>query len=261
MIHVVLSKKRGVFAVFHRFCGINILFINFKKLKIMLNNLPTFISIFFVLTTVLTIFLFAKSMTEAPQYKTVLGVIAAWSIIQMALSLTGFYLKTDTLPPRFAFAIVPTLLLIIGLFVTRSSKNFIESLDLKALTYMSVVRIPVELTLLWLFQNGQIPEVMTFEGRNFDIFSGITAPFIAYYGFEKKALNSTVMLIWNFICLGLLVNIVAYAIISAPTPLQQMAFDQPNRGILYFPFVWLPSVIVPLVLLAHLVSIKRLLKK
>ncbi len=234
----------------------------------MINNLPLSISIFFGLTTFLTIYLFSKSVATSPnisggtpQYKTVLSVLIGWSILQMAISLTGFYQKTDTLPPRFLLAVAPTLLLIISLFITKNGKIFIENLDLKALTYMHTVRIPVELTLLFLFQNGQVPELMTFEGRNFDIISGITAPFIAYFGFYKKTLNSTIILIWNFICLGLLINIVANAVLSIQSPIQQFGFEQPNKAILFFPFIWLPSVVVPLVLFAHLVVIKRLFTK
>jgi hypothetical protein len=37
------------------------------------------------------------------------------------------------------------------------------------------------------------------------------------------------------------------------------AFDQPNIAVLYFPFNWLPSCIVPLVLLSHLAAIRQLL--
>ncbi len=237
----------------------------------MLNNLPIFIPVFFGLTTVLTIFLFLKTIERPPQYmersgipsvgKTVLGVLIGWSVLQMLISLTGFYQKTDTLPPRFLLAVIPTLFMIIALFSSKNGKNFIGNLDLKALTYLHIVRIPVELVLLWLYQNEQIPELMTFEGRNFDIISGITAPFIAYFGFTKKALSPTIILIWNFICLGLLINIVVNAALSVQTPLQQFAFDQPNRAVLFFPFLWLPSVIVPLVLFAHLVVIKRLFQK
>ncbi len=244
----------------------------------MINNLPISISIFFGLTTFLTIYLFSKSLAttpdasgRTPQYrassdipkigKAVLGVLIGWSILQMTIGLTGFYLNTSTLPPRFALAVVPTFVAIFALFSSKIGKNFIESLDLKALTYLHIVRIPVELTLFWLFQNEQIPELMTFEGRNFDIISGITAPFIAYFGFTKKTLSSTLIIAWNLICLGLLINIVVHAILSIESPFQQMAFDKPNRGVLYFPFLWLPSVIVPLVLFAHLVVLKRLIRK
>jgi hypothetical protein len=67
--------------------------------------------------------------------------------------------------------------------------------------------------------------------------------------------------VWNFICLGLLLNIVINAILAAPFPFQQFAFDQPNRGVLYFPFIWLPGFIVPAVLLSHLVNIRQLLSQ
>jgi hypothetical protein len=100
---------------------------------------------------------------------------------------------------------------------------------------------------------------MTFEGRNFDILAGITAPIIAYLGIRITGVNRPLLLIWNFVCLGLLINIVVNALFAAPTPVQKFAFDQPNIAILYFPFSWLPTFIVPIVLFGHLISIKQLL--
>jgi hypothetical protein len=40
--------------------------------------------------------------------------------------------------------------------------------------------------------------------------------------------------------------------------MQQIALDQPNRGVTFFPFIWLPSVIVPIVLFCHLASLWKL---
>ena len=99
-----------------------------------------------------------------------------------------------------------------------------------------------------------------FAGGNFDILSGLSAPVLFYMGFAKKRVHVRLLLIWNFICLGLLINIVVHAILSAPFPFQQLAFDQPNIAILYFPYVWLPGFIVPLVLLSHLAAIRQLVK-
>jgi hypothetical protein len=59
----------------------------------------------------------------------------------------------------------------------------------------------------------------------------------------------------------LLVIIVTLSVLSAKTPFQQLAFDQPNTGIAYFPFVLLPSVVVPLVAVSHIAAIRQLLKK
>ena len=100
---------------------------------------------------------------------------------------------------------------------------------------------------------------MTFEGRNFDIVSGLTAPLVYYVGFVKTKLSKTFLLGWNFLCLALLINIVVNSILSVPTPFLQFAFDQPHVGILQFPFTLLPAVLVPLVLLAHIAAIRQLL--
>ena len=174
------------------------------------------------------------------------------------MARTGFFTVTDTIPPRFVLLVGPPLLFILFLFLTRQGKQFIDSLDLKTLTLLHLIRIPVELVLFWLFLHQAIPQLMTFEGRNFDIISGLTAPLVYYFGFVKKILSPRIILLWNFVCLGLLFNIVINAILSAPTPFQQFAFDQPNIAVLYFPFVWLPGIIVPLVLFSHLAAIRQL---
>ncbi|HEX5025988.1 MAG TPA: hypothetical protein VFV68_11990, partial [Agriterribacter sp.] len=67
------------------------------------------------------------------------------------------------------------------------------------------------------------------------------------------------ILLWNFICLALLINIVVNAVLSAPFPFQQFAFDQPDIAVLYFPFNWLPAVVVPIVLLSHLATIRQII--
>jgi hypothetical protein len=221
-----------------------------------MKNLPDYISIFFIIITVIPIYFFYAASHKS---KTVLIVLLGWLTIQTVIGLSGFYTITNTMPPRFLLTIVPPLLLIIILFVTPKGRLFIDGLDKKMLTLLHIVRIPVELILLGLFINKAIPQIMTFEGRNFDILSGITAPIIYYIVFKKQVQSKTALLIWNFICLGLLINIVTTAILSAPFPFQQLAFDQPNIGVLYFPFVWLPALIVPLVLFAHLVVIRQLL--
>ena len=235
----------------------------------MIENLPIYISLSFGLTTLATLLFFIwtirNSNSEQTQKKAVpifIGLII-WLAIQSILTLkTVYYVDTNTFPPKLMlFGILPTILTIIILFTTPKGKQFIDSLPLKNLTYLNIIRIPVEIILFWLFINKAVPELMTFEGRNFDILSGITAPCIAYFGLTKTKLNRKTILIWNFICLGLLVNIVSIALLSAPFPIQKFAFEQPNIAILNFPFSWLPTFIVPIVLLGHLTSIRQLLKQ
>lgn len=222
----------------------------------MISDLPIYIISVFVLTTLVTVFLFYWA---SKQSNLVLFVLLSWLAIQAIVAYSEFYLNTTTVPPRFILLVSPAIFVILLLFLTKKGKSFIDGLDLKMLTLIHIIRIPVELVLYWLFLEKQVPELMTFEGRNFDIISGITAPIIYYFAFISKKLNNKILLVWNFICLALLFNIVANAVLSAPSTFQQFAFDQPNVAVLHFPFVWLPCCIVPLVLLSHLASIRRII--
>ena len=221
-----------------------------------MNNLPIYISLVFVLTTIASIFIFYKA---THRNKLVLYILFSCLAIQSVIALTGFYTETDSLPPRFILLIGPALLFIAILFISSSGRLFIDRMDNSMLTLLHAVRIPVEIVLLWLSIYKTIPELMTFEGRNPDIFSGISALVIYFLMFRLKKYNRTVLLIWNFICLGLLINIVVIAILSAPFVFQRFAFDQPNIALMYFPYIWLPAIVVPLVLLAHLSSIRQIL--
>ncbi len=222
----------------------------------MIENLPLYISLVFGLTTFTTLLLFCRAARNS---RTVLLVLSGWLVLQALAGLSGFYRSTSAMPPRFVLMVLPPLLVTAGFFVTARGRRFINGLNLQTLTYLHTVRIPVEIVLYWLSVHRQVPELMTFEGRNFDILAGLTAPFIAWFGFTRPKLAPVTLLIWNFLCLGLLLNIVINAILSAPTPFQQFAFDQPNVAVSHFPFVWLPAFVVPVVLFAHLVAIKRLM--
>lgn len=230
----------------------------------MIENLPQYVSIIFISTTFLTVGIFLYAAKRGAFSSTTTKVLSFlfpfWLIFQAVLALGGFYLKTDSIPPLLPlFGIFPALLTIILLFIF-ARKDFISRLPLKTLTILHVIRIPVEIVLLWLFQAGQIPQLMTFEGRNFDILSGLTAPIIFWLAFRGGKINRPLLIVWNFFALGLLINIVVTAILSFPFPFQQLAFDQPNRAVLYFPFVWLPTIIVPVVLFSHLASLWNLFR-
>jgi hypothetical protein len=220
-----------------------------------MDTLPVYIYAVFTATLLLTITIFFIAINKSRVF---ILFLLAWLLIQTIAGISGFYTARNGFPPRFLLLILPPLVLIIVLFTTRREKLFINAANLPMLTIIHIIRIPVELVLFWLYSRKAVPGLMTFEGRNPDILSGISAPFIYYFGFVRKSLGRNVILLWNYICLGLLINIVVNAVLSAPTPFQQFAFDQPNIAILHFPFIFLPAVLVPMILYAHLAAIRQL---
>lgn len=219
-------------------------------------NFPFHITLLFELTVVATVVWFYI----ASKSKIAFIVLCVWIFIQSLLAKNGFFQDTEMMPPRLMlFGVFPALVVIGILFLNKRGKSFIDNINLKAITAFHTIRVPVEVTLVLLFYGGWVSEYMTYEGTNFDIFSGVTASFVAIYTAQHEALKPKRLLTWNIICLILLFNVVITAILAAPFPFQKIAFDQPNIAVLYFPFNLLPTVVVPLVFFAHLVAIRQIL--
>ncbi|HEY0057041.1 MAG TPA: hypothetical protein VGB63_16950 [Pedobacter sp.] len=224
----------------------------------MLSDIPGYISMFFGLTVIAAILWFYF----ASRSRQVLDLLFAWAILQSVLALTGTYIDVQSLPPKLVlFGIAPTIILMLFLFSNITGRAFIDSLNLKTLTYFHTIRIPVEVVLALLFHHGAVSVLMTYEGTNFDLFSGLTAPLVAYLSFRSSSTKTKLLLTWNIICLVLLLNVMITSALAAPSPFQKFSFDQPNIAILYFPFNLLPTVVVPLVLFSHLVAIYKLTRK
>lgn len=213
-------------------------------------------SLLFIACTIYSVIILYISSKKS---KLTLTLLFSWMLIQAILSLTDFYKSLSGLPvlPIIAF---PGVLFLLFQFNSERGKQFIDSLCQKKLIWVYVVRIPVEIVLYLIFLERFIPKLMTFEGVNFDILAGVTAPIIFFLFYIKKILSEKTVFIWNILSLALLVNIIINSVLSSPGPLQVQAFDQPNIGMFYFPLVWLPSVVVPIVLLGHLSAIRNYVK-
>jgi hypothetical protein len=221
-----------------------------------MHNISIYIFTTFGIALLSTIYFFYKA---SQQSKGFLILITSWIILQSILGISRFYQVTNSEVPRFQLLLFPPLFIILFLFNTKNGRLFIDNLDLKTLTIIHIIRLPIEVVLYWLFISKAVPQLMTFEGRNFDIIAGISAPIIYYFGFVNTMLNKSILLVWNILCLGLLINIVVNGLLSAPSPFQQFGFEQPNVAILHFPFMFLPACIVPIILFSHLASIRQLL--
>jgi hypothetical protein len=223
-----------------------------------MENVSFYVYITFGTTLLLAIWLFFKASNHSKPF---LILLMVWLIFQSLLAITGFYSNPDRMTERFPFLLLPSLLLILFIFITKKGRAFIGRMDLPTLIIFHIIRIPVEIVLFWLFVDKSIPEAMTFHGRNFDIFSGLSAPLVYYFGFVKNKLTRPVVIAWNFICLVLLLNVVSIALLSLPGTFGQFGFVQPNLALGYFPFILLPACLVPLAMFSHLAAIWQLFRR
>ncbi len=231
-----------------------------------MDALPEYVSIIFVLTTAATygFILFAAYFALGKKRNPVTllaSILLLWLLVTGFLAFDGFFLNFQSFPPRLFVFVVPAILLIIYLLINPSTRAGLMKMPITSLTYIHMVRIPVELCLWWLFGAGLVAESMTFEGVNFDILAGISAPFAGVFLVGKKSNNKITAILWNLICLGLVLHIVIRAISLTPYFYDGSGTNLQNFGVFYFPFVWLPAFVVPMVIFSHLVSLVQLMKK
>lgn len=215
----------------------------------------TMLNIIFLLITLLSFILFHIGAGSGKR-----GILISilWLAVTGTLAYLGFYENTSSLPPRFLFVLLPGIL--IFTFQYKWAKK--ARLNITSLLAIHALRLPVELILHQLYLQKKIPILMTYEGWNFDILTGMSAILLlAYKLFTGKELNRSLMILWNLTGLALLLIIVSIAILSAPLPIQQLAFDQPNIAVLEFPIVFLPAYIVPAVFVSHVLLIQKEMKK
>jgi len=214
-------------------------------------------SIIFGLITLLVVFTFHQAVRGSRLFA---ALVALWIAIQCGTALAGYFKVTDTIFPRLLLLVVPPALLTAWLFLSGPGKALIDRMNVDLLTMIHVVRAPVEVVLYWAFIDKMVPHEMTFSGGNPDILAGLSTPCIYYIGVMRSGMKWRLMVLWNFLCLGLLLNEIFRAVLSVPFVFQTIGLDQPNVLILQFPFVLLPGVVMPILLCAHMVVIRNLVK-
>jgi hypothetical protein len=185
-------------------------------------------------------------------------VLLAWMVVTSYLSLSGFLDDFTSVPPRFFLIIIIPLVLIIWLMTTKTVKELLLTIPPQNIIRLQSFRVFVEALLWVLFIANLAPVQMTFEGRNFDVFSGLSAPIIAWL-ISRNKISRKGVIVWNVACLLLLINIVAIALLSTPTPFRVFMNEPANTIVTKFPIVWLPAFLVPLAYTLNVLSIKQML--
>ncbi len=178
--------------------------------------------------------------------------------VHTLLAARELYTDTTSFPPPQFFLLAPVLVALLVCMLLPRGRAWLRALPLFALTAVHVLRIPVELVLHDAYEAGLVPRAMTYDGTNFDIFSGISAALLLPWLRSARPPGRVVLLVWNLVCLALLANVVGTAVLSIPSSVQRLHFEQPNVLVTAVPWVLLPAVLVPVVLWAHVAALVRL---
>lgn len=240
---------------------------NFKSLAM---NPPHFSPAPVILFIVITVFVFGAIVQglvvglrnlRHPNYTSVLYAaifaMLTWLGGLLVLSTKGFFADFQSMPPRVMLALLVPFGVILFLTFKRSFGEFLDGLKPAPLLYLQGFRVFVELVLWMLVLDGSCPKQMSFEGWNFDILAGISGPIVGWLAVGGGRRRKWLAIVWNFVGMALLTNIIVIAILSFP---QIGVLTPPNYMVAYWPMIWLPGFVAPFAMMLHLFSLRQLLR-
>ena len=188
-------------------------------------------------------------------------ILVTWIGFLTILSINGFFTDFSKLPPRPALAMLLPLPIIMLIAFSKTGTRLLQTVPSHWLVFMQSFRIVVELLLLFAFMAGKLPVQMTFEGKNFDVVTGVLALPVGYLLARKKSYASKLGIAFNIVGIILLVNILVIAVLSMPTSIRYFMNEPSNTLVGQFPFILLPGVLVPIAYTMHIFSLRQLLAK
>lgn len=229
-----------------------------------MEDVPHYVSVTFLACVIATFgflyYAFDQASTKGTTTLFFTTLVSVWIFTVSLLTFQSFFTEMDSRPPRLMLFTFPALAIPLFSLLFKRSRQIIDRMPITTLTYVHIIRVPVEIVLWWLFMQGVVAEAMTFEGMNYDILSGISAPFAGLFFVGMKSKSRLAAIIWNVATLGLLINIIIRATLTTPYFFDPPAGVNANVAVFYFPYVLLPTFIVPAVFFCHVASLYRLIR-
>lgn len=184
-------------------------------------------------------------------------LLGGWLVLGVALAATGFFVTDPSEAPRIAWALV---LLALGIALLAASPGFRGAID--AVPADRLVGVQVYRVLGGVFLAGWalgiLPAVFALPAGLGDVLVGVAAPLVAKSLRSGHPAARRLAILWNVVGLADLVAAVTLGVLSSPGGLQRLSLDRPNVAISEFPFVIIPTVLVPLSILLHVFSLRGL---
>jgi hypothetical protein len=189
------------------------------------------------------------------------AVIVAWMTVTAVAASSGQLARFDRVPPPMALLILSVFTLAFGVGMGPLGGRLAASVSLATLVSLQAFRLPLELVMHRAATLGIMPPEMSYSGYNLDIVTGAGALVLGLLLRAGVAVPRAAVWVWNLWGLWCLAVITVVAVASSP---MVRAFgDDPrhvNTWVLFFPYVWLPAVLVTVALAGHLVVTRALLK-
>jgi len=186
------------------------------------------------------------------------AVLVGWFVLAVALALLGVYSGASGKIPTIQFGIaVPILLGCLLIWRWPAVSRLIDAVPRHWVIAIQVYRVE-GVTFLVLYATHSLPGLFALPAGVGDVLVGLAAAAIGIGATGGKPLRTRTVLRWNLLGITDLLVAVTTVFLTAPSAFQMFAFDRPNELISVFPLVLIPTFLVPLSILLHIISLIQL---
>jgi hypothetical protein len=190
--------------------------------------------------------------------RTTAVVLIGWFAAAVTLASLGAYGTAAGQFPTIEFGIVIPILLG-GLLIWRwpALSRLIDAVPRHWVIAVQVYRVE-GVTFLMLYASNLLPGLFALPAGAGDVTVGLLALAIGIRASRGRQLRSRAVLRWNLLGIADLVVALATGFLTSPSSFQTFAFDHPYELISEFPMVLIPTFLVPLAILLHIISLVQL---
>ena len=146
-----------------------------------------------------------------------------------------------------------------GIGLSWIGRRAADTVPLATLIGLQGFRLPLEFVMHRAGTLGIMPPQLSFGGYQFDIVTGVTACLL--YGLMRGGVTVPRWVLWAWDVWGWWCLFVIALIAVASSPMVRLFGDDPrnvNTWVLYFPYVWLPVVLVTVAIGGHVMVTRAL---
>lgn len=223
------------------------------------------VSIFAVMSLVVFSAILRARLTDLKKWRfgVTLAVIGfGWLLLTTGLSVSGVFLpgafgQVSAIPPAI---LLPILLFSFALTRSNSAVAVLESIPLDWLIRIQFLRVMGGIFLV-LYLDGFLPGVFALPAGLGDVATGLLALPVAYLVGQNSPWARSSALAWSIFGILDLVIAVSLGFLSSPGPFQKLAFENPNGLVGQYPLVMIPVFAVPLFLILHFLTLRKLARE
>jgi hypothetical protein len=196
--------------------------------------------------------------SEGGAKHTVWTLLSLWFLLALAGSLLGAFQGEGSPPvPLGLMATVPVLLFA-GFYLSSAAfRHFVLRANPRILSLAQSWRV-LGVVFVILYYRGLLPAAFALPAGYGDIAIGVTAPLIAWAMSSQTAPRRQIFILWNWLGILDLIAAIALGILNSNSSLGILVSGVTTRLMGSFPLSLVPTFLVPLFFIAHVITLIHL---